>query len=98
MFSRCSNIIRWLRASASVVGLCALVSTGLSAEKPVAAEAMGLLQTQCLSCHNTEKKKGGLDMSTREHLLAGADGKAVVDTAKIEESQLLKALSAEADP
>ena len=51
----------------------------------MAPEAMGLLQTQCLGCHNSEKRKGGLDMSTREHLMAGAEGKAVVDAVKAEE-------------
>ncbi|MBK8091346.1 MAG: DUF1553 domain-containing protein [Verrucomicrobiaceae bacterium] len=30
------------------------------------AQAMGILKTQCLSCHNAEKKKGDLSLETRE--------------------------------
>src|SRR5687767_7110133 len=94
MFPRTTRLIRWLSALATVA---VMVSSALAAEKSVAVEAMGLLQAQCLSCHNAEKKKGGLDMSTREHLMAGAEGKAVVEMGKAE-SRLLKVLAAEADP
>ena len=69
-----------------------------AAESGVAREAMKLLHTQCLSCHNPEKQKGGLDMSTREKLLAGAESGAVIDSARSAESRLLKVLGAEADP
>jgi len=33
------------------------------------AQAMGLLKTQCMGCHNSEKKKGDLSLETREAAL-----------------------------
>ena len=33
------------------------------------AQAMGLLKTQCMGCHNAEKKKGDLSLETREAAL-----------------------------
>src|SRR4051794_12405685 len=32
-----------------------------------------LLRLRCLSCHDGHKKRGGLDLSTRQTLLEGAD-------------------------
>jgi hypothetical protein len=42
-------------------------------------EAMRLLKTNCFSCHNGEKKKGGLVMTSREDLLKGGDNGAALD-------------------
>ena len=36
-------------------------------------EAMVLLKANCFSCHNPEKEKGGLDLTSREAILAGGD-------------------------
>src|SRR4051812_848550 len=52
-----------------------------------------LLKQRCLECHSGPKARNGLDLSTREHLLAGGDsGPAVVpgDAAK---SFLIKMVS-----
>ena len=38
-----------------------------------------LLENKCFSCHNPDKKKGGLDLSSYAALLAGGGGGAVVD-------------------
>jgi WD40 repeat protein len=63
-----------------------------------AALAMRLLKTHCLSCHNEEKRKGGLALSSRETLLAGGDEGVAVVAGKPEESPLIQSLSASADP
>src|SRR5262245_39078652 len=43
------------------------------------AEVRVLLQQRCLECHGGKKTRGGLDLATREGLLAGGDsGPAVV--------------------
>ncbi len=63
-----------------------------------AALAMRLLKTNCLSCHNEEKRKGGLALSSREALLAGGDAGVAVVAGKPEESPLIQLLSASADP
>src|SRR5688500_16737899 len=71
---------------------------GVRAQEQVAREAMRWLPGQCLSCHNAEKHKGGLDMTSREKLFAGAESGAVIDTNKVAASLLLKVLEPEADP
>ena len=38
-----------------------------------------LLENKCFSCHNPDKKKGGLDLTSYAALLAGGGGGAVVD-------------------
>jgi WD40 repeat protein len=64
------------------------------AAESVAPAAMKLLHGQCMSCHNPEDHKGGLDFTTREKLMTGA----AIDTGKPAESLLLKVLVADADP
>ena len=55
---------------------------------------MGVL----IACHNPEKHKGGLQMSTREGFLKGSDSGPVFQEDKPAESLLLKVLLADADP
>jgi len=63
-----------------------------------AAEAMALLKANCFSCHNPEKKKGDLVMTSREALLRGGENGAVLTVGKPDVSALIKSLAAEADP
>jgi WD40 repeat protein len=62
------------------------------------AEAMRVLKTNCFSCHNDQKKKGGLVMATRESLLKGGDDGAALIVGKPEDSPLISSLAADADP
>src|SRR5687768_5604613 len=45
----------------------------------VPREAMLLLKSECFSCHNEKKKKGGLVMTSREALLIGSDSGVVAE-------------------
>lgn len=63
-----------------------------------AAASMRLLKAQCLSCHNGEKRKGGLALTSREAMLEGGDEGAVVVEEKPEESVLIQSLADSADP
>ncbi len=84
-----------------VVLLLALVTTAGAAAKSrleVPQRAMGLLHDQCLSCHNEEKKKGGLSMQTRALLLKGGDSGKVISSGKPDKSLLFQALQPDADP
>ena len=66
-----------------------LAATGLSGLSVRAQEAAvkltyddhirPLLENKCFSCHNPDKKKGGLDLSSYAALVAGGGGGAVVD-------------------
>ncbi len=59
-----------------------LVSSGwLHADEPESLfvdRIAPLLEQNCVSCHNAEKKEGGLALDSRENLLAGGDGGEVV--------------------
>ncbi len=61
-------------------------------------EAMSLLKANCFSCHNPEKEKGGLDLTTREGLLAGGDEGKVITPGKASASRLIQLIQAGSDP
>ena len=72
-----------------------LLTSSLAAEvaKVHPAQAMGLLKTQCLGCHNAEKKKGGLSLETRELALKGGENGAAMVAGDADHSELIKALN-----
>ena len=59
---------------------------------------MAILGTECVSCHNAEKRKGGLNLTALDAALRGSDDGPVLVPKKPEASQLLKVLTASADP
>jgi WD40 repeat protein len=61
-------------------------------------KAMEILKTECFACHNEEKKKGRLVLTSREAVLKGNDEGVVVVQGKPEASRLARALLADADP
>src|SRR5437867_3268980 len=73
-------------------------ATGTSTKEAPARAAMRLRKAECFACHNQEKKKGGLVLTSRERLLEGGDDGAVVEPGKPEASRLAKALMKDADP
>jgi mono/diheme cytochrome c family protein len=52
-----------------------------------------LLRQRCASCHNPDKKRGGLDLSTRARMLAGGDMGAVVKPGAAADSLLMQMVS-----
>lgn len=75
--------------------LLSLFTTSLSAEvaKVHPAQAMGILKTQCMGCHNAEKKKGGLSLETRDLALKGGENGAVLKAGDAARSALIAALN-----
>ncbi|MFN0074910.1 MAG: DUF1553 domain-containing protein [Prosthecobacter sp.] len=75
--------------------LLVLLTSSLAAEeakvRPV--QAMGILKTQCLGCHNAEKKKGGLSLETRDLALKGGENGAALKAGDAGHSALIKALN-----
>src|SRR5262245_23815933 len=61
-------------------------------------EALTVLKAECFSCHNQEKKKGGLVLTTRDRLLEGADSGPVVVPGKPDASRLTRVLQPDSDP
>lgn len=56
-----------------------------------------VFENRCLNCHNPDKKKGGLDLSTYATTLAGGSGGACVDPGDAN-SSLLKCVTFEKEP
>ncbi len=75
--------------------LLVLLTSSLAAEelKVRPAQAMGLLKTQCLGCHNAEKKKGGLSLETRDLALKGGENGTALKAGDAAHSALITALS-----
>jgi len=59
---------------------------------------MQVLKAHCVSCHNGDKRKGGLDLTSREAMMVGGDEGVVVVEGQPEASTLFTSLAAEADP
>jgi hypothetical protein len=76
-----------------LVCTCATLVRG----EDLSRDAMRLLQANCLSCHNEEKHKGGLVLSSREAMLKGGENGPVL-AERIDEASLLKVLAPDADP
>jgi hypothetical protein len=76
----------------------ALAMACARAVAPVEPAALGLLEEHCVQCHNPQKTKGGLDLSTREALVRGGETGPAISPGKWPDSFLLQTLRHEADP
>src|SRR5262245_23235259 len=66
-------------------------TTAAPADEALFRDRVGpLLQRRCLSCHNPDKRRGGLDLTTPAALLKGGDGGAVVAPGDAGRSRLLE--------
>ncbi len=83
--------------------LCALALAASPAlrgaeSNPHAAAAMTILRAHCFSCHNVEKKRGQLDLTSREAALKGGENGPVFKPGKGSDSPLVKLLAPGSDP
>jgi WD40 repeat protein len=76
---------------------CLNVGTSL-ADSKIPADAMRLLQRNCMGCHNAEKHKAGLNLTTRDTALKGTDDGPVIEPKKPDKSKLIGVLAADSDP
>src|SRR5262245_16708318 len=96
IFVPCICLLLWIAAGRGHAGAR---GNGLqSVAERTAREAMRVLKTECFTCHNSEKKKGGLVLVSRERLLEGADNGPVAVSGKPESSLLAKVVLKDADP
>ncbi|SVE50595.1 uncharacterized protein METZ01_LOCUS503449, partial [marine metagenome] len=90
------SVVFSLEAMARVVSILLCVLTcAVHAGTP---EAMSLLKANCFSCHNPNKKKGGLDLTTRTATLRGSEEGKVLLPGKASASRLIQVLQSAADP
>jgi Protein of unknown function (DUF1549)/Protein of unknown function (DUF1553)/Planctomycete cytochrome C len=91
-----------------VVAISAIaIQNGLSADEPprsskkndsaidFAHDVAPIFQKRCAKCHTGTQKKGGFSLNTRQTLLAGGDGGAVVVSGKSGESELIARVSSQ---
>ncbi len=101
MFHRCLLMRpHLLRLTLTLLALH-LPALSLRAESHAAAvspaQAMGLLKTQCLGCHNADKKKGGLSLETRDLALQGGDNGPALKAGDASHSALIQSLTDSGD-
>ena len=77
--------------------LLAVPTLGAEADKSAAA-AMTILRAHCFSCHNVEKQRGQLDLTSRAAALKGGEHGPAFKPGKGSDSPLLKSLAPGADP
>lgn len=96
--------------SARVLAAAALVVFNSAAQaeeaKPAGKEAkvtyvdhvLPIFREKCLSCHNTDKKIGGLDLSTYSAAMTGGSSGAVVEPGAAGDSYLFSLVNHDAEP
>ena len=87
------NSLHAIRSACLMVAVW-LAGTGVAADGAEPADFENhiapILQQRCVTCHNTKKKKGELDLSTKETLLRGGENGNVIVPGNPDESYLLE--------
>jgi hypothetical protein len=92
---------RWLarRCLILAAGLVATAAGAQDAEKLTYDDHIRpLLENKCFSCHNPDKKKGGLELTSYAGLMNGGSGGAVVDAGNPQGSRLWTCSSKKEEP
>ena len=81
-----------------------LILSALAAGRSTAADDVDfkkdiapVLEASCVKCHNPEKKKGKLDMTTKEAFMKGGSEGVIVEAGKADASTIIKVLALPAD-
>jgi WD40 repeat protein len=88
-----------MKTSLSALGL-ALVAFSVSAQEKItyADHVRPLLENKCFSCHNPDKKKGDLDLTSFAATMAGGGGGMVVNSGDAESSRLITTTTKKEEP
>lgn len=71
-----------------------ILATSQQATAPVTFEDLKpVLKKHCLNCHNGERPRGGLDMTTKATILAGSDSGVSLASGKPKDSLLYRMVS-----
>jgi len=93
--------LRWL-SRRSLVLAAGLLSTAVWAQENEKLtyddHIRPLLENKCFSCHNPDKKKGGLELTSYAGLMNGGSGGAVVDAGNPQASRLWTCSSKKEEP
>ncbi len=72
---------------------CLLLPATVRADDLFGKRVAPLLSRRCVQCHDAAKKRGGLDLSTRQGLLAGSDNGPVLVAGNAARSRLVQVVS-----
>ena len=95
---RCITAVPRLPLILTCILLSSSIARAAESDPVVAGRAMVVLKQHCISCHNHEKKKGGLVLTSREMAMHGGESGPVIVPGKSADSPLAAAVSPEADP
>ena len=93
--------LRWLsrRSLVLAAGLLSTAAWAQESEKLTYDDHIRpLLENKCFSCHNPDKKKGGLELTSYGGLMNGGSGGAVVDAGNPQASRLWTCSSKKEEP
>jgi predicted nucleic acid-binding Zn-ribbon protein len=93
------TLILLMKKSLLITGL-ALISLPLSAEEKTtyADHVRPLLENKCFSCHNPDKKKGDLDLTSFAGAMTGGGSGAVINAGDPDGSKLIATVTKKAEP
>jgi hypothetical protein len=102
----CLNLLfslRPLRLCGALFIMTAQIASAADAPPPAKKvmfqdDLMPILRDACLNCHNPEKKKAGLDLSTYQAAMTGSDNGAVVKPGDPSASLLIKTITHSEEP
>jgi mono/diheme cytochrome c family protein len=86
--------LRFLAAFLLLVPMARAAESGAA----LGSQVQAMLDENCVKCHGPLKQKSGLDLDSVEGVLKGSEDGAVVKPGKPQDSPLIAALSADADP
>src|SRR5437868_859201 len=84
-----------------LVVLCVFAPTSIAAEPTkvtYAEHVLPILREKCLNCHNAEKTRGGLDLTTYAKAIEGGSSGAVIKPGHAEDSRLILLASQKGEP
>lgn len=92
---------RWRRIHAAVAllsGLVAITSAQAQSRTTFQEQLLPLIETHCSKCHNPDKKKGDLDLTSYAGIIKGGGSGAVAQSGSPEASKLYRVLTHEEEP
>jgi hypothetical protein len=76
-----------------ILAVSVFAASSASAQEPdFKKDIAPVLEASCVKCHNPEKKKGKLDMTTKDAFLKGGSEGKIVEPGKPDDSTMIKAL------
>ena len=76
-----------------ILALTAFAAGRAAAQEPdFKKDIAPILEASCVKCHNETKAKGKLNMATKDTFMKGGENGKIIDTAKPDESKMIKAL------